>query len=276
MLDILLCLDVETVPDETALAPKWPAERFPPPHAHRVVAISFVEATIVREAGRETYLPTAVRSGGELDYDEERLLRGFWGRFGKTLPRVATWNGRGFDLPVLRTRCLRYGVPAAPWFTAGDRWEGYGQRYKPDWHCDLMECLSDFGAAPRMALEDVCRLIGLPGKAAFGHGSEVAGMVAAGELAAVRDYCETDCLNLFLAYLRWAVLTGRTDAAGHNRSADALAALLAAERGARPHLGRFLDLWQAAPLPHAVHVPAPRPAPALDDPPHLESGAVLA
>lgn len=276
MLDTLLCLDIETVPDQTALAPSFPADRFPPPHAHQVVAISFVEARISRSGSGENYDVTSVRSGGELDYDEERLLRGFWARFGKIMPRVVTWNGRGFDLPVLRTRCLRYGIPAAAWFTAGDRWEGYTQRYKPDWHCDLMEAISDFGAAPRMALEDACRLIGLPGKAAFGHGSEVASMMAAGELAAVRDYCETDCLNLYLAYLRWALLTGRTDPAGHNRAADGLAALLAAERQTRPHLGRFLDLWRASPLPHAVHVAAPRPVPALVDPPHLESGQVLA
>lgn len=276
MLDTLLCLDIETIPDPTALAPDFPAEKFPPPHAHQVVAISFVEALIKKEPGREHYSVTAVRSGGELDYDEERLLRGFWTRFGKTLPRVVTWNGRGFDLPVLRTRCLRYGVPAAAWFTAGDRWEGYTQRYKPDWHCDLMEALSDFGAAQRIGLEDACRLIGLPGKGAFGHGSEVAGMVAAGDLASVRDYCETDCLNLYLVYLRWALLTGRTDADGHNRAVDALVALLAAERASRPHLGRFLDLWQLSSQPAALHVAVPRGTPALVDPPHLESGQVLA
>jgi hypothetical protein len=64
---------------------------------HQVVAVSFVEAKIDRSMGVERYSVKNCRSGGEVHYDEQFLLKGFWHRFGKVKPRVVTWNGRGFD-----------------------------------------------------------------------------------------------------------------------------------------------------------------------------------
>jgi predicted PolB exonuclease-like 3'-5' exonuclease len=272
MHNTLLTLDIETMPDTQILPTDWPREKFPPHHCHQVVAISFVEAEIDRSAGCERYHVTSCRSGGEADYDEERLLRGFWGRFGKVRPRVVTWNGRGFDLPVLRLRAMMYGIQAVSWFQSGDKWNGYAQRYQPDWNCDLMEQVADYGAGQRIGLQDVADMIGLPGKIG-GHGSEVAAMMARGEIDQVRAYCESDCLNLFVAYVRWTLLTGRTDPAGHNVSLDSLIACLSREREARPHLGEFLDKWQASKRPVPMHVPLPRPVPV--DKPHLESESVL-
>src|SRR4051794_11667901 len=105
-----------------------------------------------------------------------------------------------------------------------------------------MEQFSDYGACANMGLDDMARAIGLPGKLGT-HGSEVDAMVKRGEIAKVRDYCESDVLNLFVLYVRWALLSGRTDLEGHNASLDSLARCLEAERGERPHLGEFLDRW---------------------------------
>jgi hypothetical protein len=55
--------------------------------------------------------------------------------------------------------------------------------------------------------------------------------------------------------VRWALLTGRTDPAGHNASLDSLIHCLSAERAARPHLGEFLDRWQDSARPMPMHVP---------------------
>jgi len=76
---------------------------------------------------------------------------------------------------------MMYGVPAAPWFMRGSKWDTYPQRYSPDWHCDLMEQMSDYRACTNMGLDDVAHALGLPGKIG-GHGSEVEGMVERGEL----------------------------------------------------------------------------------------------
>jgi hypothetical protein len=81
-------------------------------------------------------------------------------------------------------------------------------------------------------------------------------MVKRGEIDKVRAYCESDCLNLFALYVRWALLTGRTDLEGHNTSLESLVRCLEAERSDRPHLGEFLDLWRATNRPCPMFIPA--------------------
>jgi predicted PolB exonuclease-like 3'-5' exonuclease len=238
MHDRLLCLDIETVPDRDLVPADW-GHKFPKPMWHRVVAISVVEAVIERDdAGRERYRVECCRSGGEADWDERRLLQAWWRHFSDCSARVVTWNGKGFDLPVLRLRAMIYGIPAEPWFTRGDKWNGYTQRYAPDWHCDLMDQLADYGAHARMSLQEAAVALGLPGKIG-GNGAEVADMVERGEVDKVRAYCEADCLNLFVLYVRWAFLTGRLDAAGHDaRCRASWSACRGSARSGRI-LGRF-------------------------------------
>ena len=99
--DKIICLDIETMPDRTLIS-DWDEGKFPPkPIWHQIVAISFVEARIERDTGPEKYVVTCCRSGGKPEWDERRLLCGFWQYFGENAPRVVTWNGKGFDLPVL-------------------------------------------------------------------------------------------------------------------------------------------------------------------------------
>lgn len=251
----LLCLDIETVPDGDLLPPDW-GTKFPRPAWHKVVAISFVEAIIERIDGLERYHIDCLRTGGEADWDEARLLRSFWRHFAGRGTRVVTWNGRGFDLPVLRLRAMLHGLPAEGWYGSGTRYENYTQRFAVDWHCDLMEQLSDHGACTRMSLDDMAKAMGLPGKIG-GHGSEVAAMVARGEIDRVRAYCEGDVANLFGLYVRWARLAGKCDAEGHDASVRTMVGCLESERSRRPHLGEFLDRWRASDRPVPMFVQAP-------------------
>ncbi len=254
--DALLALDIETVPDAALVPPDWPPDRFPKNACHRIVAISFVTADILREpGGRESYAVTACRSGGEGDWDEARLLRAFWRFFEARRYRVVTWNGRAFDMPTILARSMMHGVEAPAWFRRGTRWEGYRHRFALDWHNDLMDATSEHGAAQRLTLDEAAASIGLPGKMGE-HGSRVSAMVAAGETERVRAYCETDCLNLYALYLRWAHLSGRTDAAGHDRSVLDLMDHLDRARAASPHLGRFVDAWRLCSAGRAMVVPA--------------------
>lgn len=270
--DRLLCLDVESVTDPELLAGDDLEEKFPDAQRHQIVAISFLEARIDRGPGGERYIIEQCRSGGDAGHGEERLLKGFWKFFGAGVPRLVTWNGKGFVMPVLRQRAMVYGIPAAPWFQAGDKWNNYGQRYAPDWHCDLMEVLSDYGACPRVGLQDMTEAIGLPGKIA-GRGSDVADMVMRDDIAAVRRYCETDVLNIFGLYVRWALLSGRTDAEGHNASIDSLVAYLERERDERAHFGAFLDRWRVSTRPAPMFVPVqPPPKPVAEQLELPESG----
>lgn len=84
-------------------------------------------------------------------------------------------------------------------------------------------------------------------------------MVAAGRLGPVRDYCETDTLNTAGLYLRWALLSGRSDAAAYNSSVASLMDFLDANRAGKAHFGAFVDRWRASPRPVPGFVPEPRP-----------------
>jgi predicted PolB exonuclease-like 3'-5' exonuclease len=156
---------------------------------------------------------------------------------------------------------MMYGLSAGAWFNSGKgRYVNYTYRYSDDWHCDLMESLSDYRAAPNMKLDEIAAAVGLPGKL-NGHGSEVEAMVQRGEIEKVRAYCECDCLNLFALYVRWGLVSGRMDAAGHNASIASLVRRLEEERHQRPHFGEFLDCWRESLQPVPMLVPERPPVP---------------
>lgn len=251
--DTLLCLDIETVAD-----PGLPAigpDTFPKPCRHQIVAISYVEARIAVDpaTGYERYMVQQCRSGGNEDWDERRLLAAFWRFFAAGRYRIVSWNGRGFDLPVLQARALVHGIPVQAWYRRGDRWNGYESRYAPDWHTDLMDVLSGFGASPRMGLDECAVALGLPGKAGE-HGAHVAGQITRGDLAGVRAYCECDTVNTMAVYVRHALLCGKTDVAGHDASMRSLVDYLASEGRTRPHLRTFLDRWMSSSRPAPMFV----------------------
>ncbi|MGU3422629.1 3'-5' exonuclease [Methylobacterium sp. D54C] len=250
----MLSLDIETIVDKALLPPDWPEDRFPKPLWHRVVAISYVQARIERDAdvGGLRYSVEACRSGGEPGWDEERLLRGFWAHFERHRFQVVTWNGRAFDMQVLLQRAMLHGIATPAWHARGQGRMSYGQRYA-DWHVDLMDVISGYGASARLGLDETCAALGLPGKPGT-SGADVADLVAAGDLGRVRNYCESDALNTYALFLRYGFASGRMGAALHDDAVDDLVGYLAAERKERPHLGSFLDAWRRSGAPSAMYV----------------------
>ena len=212
---------------------------------HKVVAISFLEAEIDHANGHELYHLKELRSGGEPGFSEAQLLQGFFQYFERLKPRLVSFNGRGFDLPVLKYRAMVYGI-SSPWLhQAGDKWNSYSSRYSMDWHCDLMEQLSDFGASARVKLSEVCAAFGFPGK--FGaDGSKVLEMIDAADVQGVRNYCETDVLNTYLIYLRFMLHRGNLCIEGYNRAVADIIAMIKTEGIERQHLIEFMTAWDAA------------------------------
>jgi predicted PolB exonuclease-like 3'-5' exonuclease len=135
---------------------------------------------------------------------------------------LVTWNGRTFDLPVLSARALHLGVP---WGWYYDE-RNIRYRYSSDGHDDLMDFLSDFGAARPMKLGDVARLIGLPGKTDM-DGSKVEGIAAEGKSSAnegkIAAYCLQDAVQTALVFLRTRYHLEIVDAAGYAASVDTFA-----------------------------------------------------
>ena len=216
---------------------------FPRQPFHKVVAVSFLAAEIETDGRYETYYLKELRSGGDVKSPERDLVGGFFQYLDKFHPRLVSYNGRGFDLPVLRHRAMVHGITAFAYHDTSNKWENYTARYAQDYHCDLQEALTDFGAASRgLKLNEVCSVLGFPGK--FGvDGSQVAPMHDEGRLDEIRDYCETDVLNTYLVYLRYQLTRGRVTKDGYNRAVADAVALIEAERDERQHLGAFLDAW---------------------------------
>ncbi len=264
----LFVFDIETVPDTQAVrnltgfdgtkAEDCRAEldryhleitdgrnAFPRQPFHKVVAISFLEAEIERDGLSEIYHLRELRSGGEANATEQTLIQGFFSYLERLRPRLVSFNGRGFDLSVLKYRAMVHGISARFLYSDGDKWNSYTSRYADDWHCDLLEVLSDYGGSARIKLNEVCSVMDFPGK--FGvDGADVTGMVENGQVQAVRDYCETDVLNTYLVYLRLMHHRGKITTESYNLAIGDIIALIETEGEARPHLREFLYAWSMA------------------------------
>ncbi len=202
---------------------------------HRVVAISVVMRT--RDSLK-------VWSLGEEGASERDLIERFFDGIEKFTPDLVSWNGSGFDLPVLNYRSLLHGISAARYWETGDgdssfRYSNYLSRFH--WrHMDLMDILSGFQGRGRASLDDVATLLGLPGKVGM-RGADVWPTYLEGGLKRIRDYCETDVLNTYLVYLRFELLRGRLSDAEHGREVARVRKLL--EDSPEPHLKEFLAAW---------------------------------
>ena len=208
---------------------------------HRIVAISC--ALRSREGLK-------VWSLGEPDSSEEELIGRFFDGLERFSPDLVSWNGGGFDLPVLQYRALRAGIRAERYWETGDsdtafRYNNYLSRFH--WrHMDLMDILSGFQGRARAPLVEVAALLGLPGKLGF-SGAQVWDAWQAGEIVRIRQYCETDVLNTYLIYLRFELMRGRFTPKLYEEEVARVKALLAA--GTEPHFGEFLRAWEALATP---------------------------
>ncbi len=131
----------------------------------------------------------------------EEMVRGFWRGVTHYKPRLVTFNGRGFDLPLLELAAFRYGCPANHHFSSSrHRFQGN--------HLDLFDWLSNFGACRlNGGLNLLAKLLGLPGKMDVA-GDQVYSMYQAGQLRAINDYCLCDTLDTYFVFLRTRVLLG--------------------------------------------------------------------
>ena len=204
-------------------------------HLHRVVAIS----AVLRSGDR-----CKVWSLGETASTEAELIQRFFDGLDRYSPTLVSWNGNGFDLPVLHYRGLLHGVSAPRYWETGDedssfRWNNYLNRYHHR-HTDLMDVLSSYQARAGARLDEVATMLGLPGKMGM-SGAQVWERFLKGDIAGIRDYCETDVLNTFLVYLRFELMRGRLTRDGYERECKLVRETLAREE--RAHLQEFLAAW---------------------------------
>jgi predicted PolB exonuclease-like 3'-5' exonuclease len=201
----------------------------------RIVAISVVLSS------RDTL---KVWSLGEESSSEKELIERFFDGIDRYTPDLVSWNGAGFDLPVLHYRALKYGIAAPRYWEVGDedqafRWNNYLNRFH--WrHLDLMDVLSGYQGRARAGLESVALLLGLPGKLGMG-GDQVWDRYQAGELKVIRDYCETDVINTYLVYLRFELIRGKLAQQQYEAEVERMRQYLTSEN--KPHFNAYLEAW---------------------------------
>ena len=204
-------------------------------HLHRVVAI----ACALRE--RDSF---RVWSLGERADDESSLIQRFFDGIDKYTPQMVSWNGSGFDLPVLHYRGMLHGVRAARYWDQGEddrefKWHNYISRYHAR-HLDLMDLLALYQPRGAVPLDQISQLCGFPGKLGL-DGSRVWQAWQDGQIEEIRSYCETDVANTYLVYLRFQVMRGAYTQDAYRREISLVRATL--EKSPDPHWREFLQHW---------------------------------
>ena len=157
-------------------------------------------------------------------------------------PRLVSFNGRTFDLPVLKYRAMLHGVSAKWLYDSGDKWNNYGSKYSLDWHCDLLDAFSDFGASARVKMQEVSALFGIPSKLDC-DGGDVDAMFSSGRISEIRDYCELDVVNTYVLYLRYMFHRGTLNMEGYEQSLDELLDFMTMNQDEKPHFKKYLNAF---------------------------------
>jgi predicted PolB exonuclease-like 3'-5' exonuclease len=208
---------------------------------HKIIAISFLSADIIKTADGEGFKLQEIRSGGKPDSSEHELVSGLFNFLKNARARLVSYNGRTFDLPVLKYRAMIHGIEASWLYKSGDKWNNYNSRYSLDWHCDLLEAFSDFGASSRIKMNEVCAAFGLPGKIDT-SGDDVAKLYSEGKIEEIRDYCEPDVINTYLLYLIYAHHSGLISHGSFSLAKDELEHYL--DINGKAHFKKYLNIWQ--------------------------------
>jgi predicted PolB exonuclease-like 3'-5' exonuclease len=260
----VLVFDIETIPDieggqkiydleglddkSTAKAmfhirQQKTGSEFLPLHLQKIIAISVVYRGMGDDMGHEV----SVSSLGDENSSEADLLTAFYAEIEKRTPTLVSWNGSGFDLPVIHYRTLKNSISAPSYWEKGNnnsdfRHDNYLSRYH-ERHTDLKDVLASYNHNAKVPLNDMALLLGFPGKMGF-DGSQVWDEFQAGNIKGIRDYCETDVLNTYLIYLRYQLMRGELT---HEKLEQEYTLLrdalnLQSEAG-QTHLGAFSKAW---------------------------------
>jgi len=165
-----------------------------------------------------------------------------WNAYGR--PTLVTFNGRGYDVPVLELAAYRYGYSVPTWFNVDARtYEQSRNRYNSQAHLDLLDLLSNFGAFRISGgLNLLANLIGKPGKTGI-DGSQVQGLYEAGNVVAINDYCRCDVLDTYFVFLRTRVLLGRLTIEDEHRLVAEAKTWLESQSEAVPAYKEYLSHW---------------------------------
>ncbi len=144
---------------------------------------------------------------------EKELLEDFFKYFNEKQPRLISFNGRGFDIPLLTLKALKYNLTLDAFYNQENKWENYRVRYSEQFHLDLMDSLSHYGSVRGLNLNGVCSMMNIPGKFDVSgdlvHAIYYNPHLSQKEKKGIIDgYCQSDVLNTYWLFLKYEVLKG--------------------------------------------------------------------
>jgi hypothetical protein len=173
------------------------------------------------------------------------ITKHFWTGWVKyDRPTLVSFNGRGYDVPLLELAAFRYGLSIPHWFNVdGKSYEQSRNRYNIEAHIDLCELLNNFNAIRLSGgLNLVANLIGKPGKTGV-DGSKVQDMYEAGKLQEINDYCRCDVLDTYFVFLRSRVLLGKLKLDEEQKLVADVKTWLEARAESIPAYAHYLSHW---------------------------------
>jgi predicted PolB exonuclease-like 3'-5' exonuclease len=260
----VLVFDIETLPDvagwrrlnpvsptltDAQVFAQWQAERteqgksdFMPLYLQRILVISCV----FRNADGLRVHSFVDRDG----QSEGRIVQTFFNTIEKHEPQLVSWNGSGFDLPVLHYRGLQHGVVADKYWDMGEggnasdreyKWNNYISRYHLR-HLDLMDLLAKYTPRNNAPMDAMAKLCGFPGKLGM-DGSQVHSQFLAGQTEDIRRYCETDVMNTYLLYCRFQKMRGGLTEAEYEQEIRFVKDQVSTWAVQEPHWQEYLQAW---------------------------------
>ena len=171
-----------------------------------------------------------------------RLFWDGWRKYGR--PALVTFNGRGFDLPLLELCAFRYGLSIPEWYAEEKRsFDQPRNRYNTAGHFDLHEWLTNNGASRfHGGLSLAANLIGKPGKLDVA-GHMVQDLWDAGKAAEIHDYCRGDVLDTYFIFLRSRVAAGELELEDEHALIEAAREWIENKAASSAGLTRYLAAW---------------------------------
>lgn len=254
----ILCFDIETIPDIAGVRHlnNWTNELSDAQIAERAFALR-------REKTGSDFLPhylqrilvisclfrdddgLRIKSLEADGVEEAKAIADFFKIIEKYTPILVSWNGGGFDLPVLHYRGLVHAIQASRYWDMGEddrdfKWNNYISRYHTR-HIDLMDLLALYQGRANAPLDDLAKLCGFPGKLGM-DGSQVWESYLCGQQKAIRDYCETDVMNTYLMYCRFQLMRGIFSPSAYQQEIDLIKQTL--HIWPEEHWKEFLQAWK--------------------------------
>ncbi|PAF54230.1 3'-5' exonuclease [Helicobacter sp. 13S00482-2] len=236
----MICVfDIETVPDIEMIQKNFPNSQeiseieicemameeqreksgsdFLPIYSHKIISIASV---ITDEYGHFIKVGNFGKTNNPLSNDTEKsIIEDFLKFINKSQPKLVSFNGRGFDLPTIMLRAMKYNLSAHGYYEQDNtafnktKWENYRQRFSERFHTDLLDSLGHFGVIRNLKLDNVCSMLNIPGKYDM-SGDQVykifydKEMEISQRVAKIDEYCQSDVLNTYWLYLKYELLKG--------------------------------------------------------------------